>query len=133
MLKHGDIETVLSGDVTYNFTSPAGTFTNFQLIIGEAAAPETPETPTAVEPLTTETIRTWYSNSYLFISCPDDISTDNGSLVIYDMQGKIAYTRRPLSVAPGQTTQLGLNLPNGIYITRVIINGNPFFSKIVVF
>ena len=136
VLKHGDIETVLSGDLIYTFTSPAGTFTNFQLIIGEAASPaipETPDTPTVIEPITTETVKTWYSNSYLYISCPANILTDNGSLIIYDMQGKAVYTNNPFYLAPGETIQLDLNLPNGMYISRVMINGNLSVSKIVIY
>ena len=45
VLRHGAIETNLSKDASYSFTSASGTFTDFQLIIGYN------NTPTGVETL----------------------------------------------------------------------------------
>ena len=125
VLKHGAIETTLSKNASYTFTSAAGTFTDYQLVFGNIA--------TDVEKLTTENLKTWYSNNYLYINCPDVISSDKGKIVIYDIQGKTVYTNNLIYLAPGQTIQLPLNLPKGVYITHVFANNRPYISKIVVF
>ena len=124
VLRHGADETILSKNASYTFTSAAGTFTDFQIVIGNTA--------TGIEPLTNEKLKTWYSNNYMYINCPDGISSDKGSLIIYDLQGKAVYTNNLIYITPGETIQLPLNLPRGVYITRVIVNNQPFVSKIVV-
>jgi hypothetical protein len=127
VLKHGAIETSLSKDVSYSFTSEAGTFTDFELIFGG--------TVTGVEnPLPeNERLKTWYNNNYMYINCPADITTGNGTLTIYDTQGKPVYQNIQLYLTPGQTIQLPVNLPVGMYVTRVLNNNQAFVSKIVVF
>ncbi|MCX6325638.1 MAG: T9SS type A sorting domain-containing protein, partial [Bacteroidia bacterium] len=125
VLKHGTVETILSQNASYTFTSEAGTFTDFQLIFGN--------TVTGVESISKEKLKTWYSNNFLYINCPGEIFSGNGSLVIYDLQGKPVYNNTRLYLTPEQTIQLPLTLPKGVYITRVIVNSKPFVSKIVVF
>lgn len=124
VLKHGTRETVLNKNTFYSFTSASGTYTDFQLIIGN--------TLTSKDDLIKETFKTWYSNNYLYISFPDEIAVDKGSLVIYDLQGKPVYTDNLIYVTPGQTTQLPVNLQKGIYMTRITVNKQQFVSKIVV-
>jgi hypothetical protein len=123
-LKHGAVVTNLSKNASYTFTSAAGTFTDFQLVFGNIV--------TTVEKLTRENLKTWYSNNYLYINCPDVISSDKGKIVIYDIQGKLVYTNNLIYLVPGQTIQLPLNLESGIYITHVIVNNQPYISKIVI-
>lgn len=127
VLKHGLIETNLRKDASYSFTSSAGIFTDFQLIIG------TNNIQTGVETLTKGNLKTWYNNDYLYINCPDEISSEKGRIVIYDIQGKAVYTNNLIYITPGQTIQVPLNLPEGVYITHVTVNDHPYVSKIVVF
>jgi hypothetical protein len=116
--------TNLSKNASYTFTSAAGTFTDFQLVFGNII--------TTVEKPTRENLKTWYSNNYLYVTCPDLISSDKGKIAIYDIKGKMVYSNNLISLVPGQTIQLPLNLANGIYITRVIVNNKPYISKIVI-
>jgi hypothetical protein len=127
VLKHGTEETTLSKDASYSFTAAAGTLTDFQLIIGGI------NTPTVVEPVTTGTLKTWYSKEYLYINFPGDISSDKSSMVIYDLNGKPVYNNNLVYVTPGRTIQIPVSLPKGVYVTRIIINKVPFVSKIAVF
>ena len=127
VLKHGDIETNLSKDVSYSFTSGAGTFTDFQLIIGENKIPKVTGEPTG------EILKTWYSNNYLYINCAGELSSDKGNLTIYDFQGKIVFNNNQLYITTGETIQTPINLPKGLYITRLLVNSHVFVSKIVVF
>ena len=124
VLRHGAIETILSKNAGYSFTSDAGTFTDFQLIIGNIV--------TGVENLAKQNLKTWYSNDYLYINCPYEISSNKGSLIIYDIQGKMVYTNNMIFITQGQTIQLPLILPKGIYVTHIISNSQPFVTKIVV-
>ncbi len=126
ILKHGDDKTNLSQGASYTFASAAGTFTDFQLIIGNY------NIETGVETLTQDKLKTWYSNYYMYINCPSEISSGKGSLNIYDIQGKIVYSDNPFIITAGQTVQLPINLPKGVYIVRLIVNNQPFVSKIVV-
>ena len=107
MLKHGTVETNLSKGTSYSFTSVAGTFTDFQLIFGQT------DIITDVESVTKETLKAWYSNNFLYINCPSENTSDKGSLIIYDIQGKIILNTNPLILTPGQTIQVPLNLPRG--------------------
>jgi hypothetical protein len=125
VLRHGADETTLSKNAVYSFNSAAGTFTDFQLVIGN--------TITGVENLTKEKLKTWYSNNYLYIHCPSVISYDKGNVVIYDIQGKPVYTNNLIYLSPGQTIQLPLMLPKGVYIERIIVNNQSNVSKIIVY
>jgi hypothetical protein len=126
-LKHGLTETRLSKNASYSFTSAAGTFTNFQLIIGSSSI------TTSIKTLTKEKLKTWYNNNYVYINCPDDLLSGKGSLEIYDLYGKAVYTNNLIYISPGQTIQQSVNLPAGVYMLRVLINNQPFVSKIIVF
>jgi hypothetical protein len=125
VLKHGAVETTLSKDASYSFTLAAGTYTDFQLIISKIT--------TGIEKNTTEKLKTWYSNNFLYINCPVDISADKANLVIYDIQGKLVYNNNMISIVPGQTIQLSLGLQKGMYITRITTNIQTLVSKFVVF
>ena len=125
VLKHGAVETTLSKDASYSFTLAAGTYTDFQLILSKIT--------TGIENPTTEKLKTWYSNNFLYINCPVDISADKANLVIYDIQGKLVYNNNMISIVPGQTIQLPLGLQKGMYITRITTNIQTLVSKFVVF
>ena len=75
VLKHGAVETTLSKDASYSFTLAAGTYTDFELIIGGTA--------TVIEKTVNERLKTWYSNNFLYINCPTDIAEGKSNLVIY--------------------------------------------------
>jgi hypothetical protein len=125
VLKHGAIETVLSKDVSYSFTSAAGTFTDFELILGNS------DISTSIEPVTNEKLKTWYNNRFLYLNCPADLLSDRTRLVIYDTQGKMVYNDN-ISLTSGQTIQVPINLPKGLYITHININNQQIVTKIVV-
>jgi hypothetical protein len=125
ILKHGSDNTILSKDASYSFISPAGTFTNFQLIIGSVI--------TDVENTPQEKLKTWYSNNFLYINCPDEMPSGKFSIAIYDIQGKQVYTNNLVYLSAGQRIQLPLSLPRGVYITRISMMRQSYISKIVVF
>jgi hypothetical protein len=125
VLKHGAVETTLIKDASYSFTLAAGTYTDFQIIISKIT--------TAVKKISTDNLKTWYSNNFLYINCPDNISSDNSILEIYDLQGKKVYNDNKVSLVPGQTIQLYLSLPRGMYITHVKANNQIHVSKFIIF
>ncbi|MBK7627191.1 MAG: T9SS type A sorting domain-containing protein [Bacteroidales bacterium] len=126
VLKHGNIETNLSKDATYTFTSLAGTYTDFQLIIGET------NITTEIEKPIDQNFKTWYNNNYLYINTPSEISSEKYNLVIYDLQGKPVYNDNNIFLTAGQTIQLPVILSKGIYIIRITNNSLSLVSKIVV-
>jgi hypothetical protein len=125
VLKHGDVETSLSKDISYSFTSDAGIFSDFEIIVNDIAS--------GVNNLIQNELKTWYSNYYLYMNYPEDIHAENGKLRIYDIQGRRVYTNNNLSIVPGQTTQIPFNSEKGIYITDIEINNRHYSSKIVVY
>jgi hypothetical protein len=125
VLKHGAVETTLGLDASYSFTLAAGTYTDFQLIITDIV--------TAVETQPNEKLKTWYSNNFLYINCPDDLQAEKCNLVIYDIQGKMVYNNNLVYLTPGQTNQLAVSLQKGVYITHLLSDKQRFVSKIVVF
>ena len=125
VLRHGSVETILSKNTSYSFSSAAGTFTDFEIIIGG--------TVTAVEKTGIGNLKTWYINNILYINCPAEIVAGPGNMVIYDIQGKPVYNNTQLYLTPGQTIQLPLKLPMGVYIMRLNLNNQLFVSKIAAF
>jgi hypothetical protein len=125
-LKHGAIETILSQNTTYTFTSVAGTFTDFQLIFSNTT------TGTEILPVKQESLKSWYSNEFLYINCSEEITSDRGRLVVYNLQGKTVHDNPAISLSPDQTVQEPLPLPKGLYITRITVGNREFVKKIVV-
>jgi hypothetical protein len=128
-LRDGAKLTRLFQNTSYSLSSSlaAGTYTDFELIIGGSA--------TDVEKTESynQNFRTWYSNNILYLKCPADISAGNGSLTIYDMQGKLVYQNSSLYLTPAQTIQLPLKLQKGVYVSRVVADNQYYMSKIVIF
>ena len=118
--KHGAIETTLSKDASYSFTLAAGTYTDFQLIISKIT--------TGIEKTTTEKLKTWYSNNFLYINCPVDISAAKANLVIYDIQGKLVYN----SMLTNSETEINTRLSNGIYIVKITNGYAQLKQKLIV-
>jgi hypothetical protein len=127
-LRDGAKMTRLNQNTSYQLPSSlaAGTYTDFELIIGGNA--------TGIEKnnSSTEKFKTWYSNYTLYIECPDDITEDNGTLTIYDIQGKPVYQNTRFILTPGQTIQVTLNLPKGFYISRLAADNQFYISNIVI-
>lgn len=126
-LKHGDVETILNQGAFYAFTSGAGTFTDFELIIGETSV------PTEIENPVNEKIKTWYSKNFLYINCPVEISSGSARLRIYDIQGKPVDDNQIINIIKDQTVQIPYNIKPGIYLVHILTNNQQFVSKIVVF
>jgi hypothetical protein len=127
-LREGTKMTRLNQNTSYPLTSSlaAGTYTDFELIIGSNA--------TGIEKNSNsnERFKTWYSNYTLYIECPDNVTADNGTLTIYDIQGKPVYQNTRFVVTPGQTIQITLNLPKGFYISRLAAENQFYLSNIVI-
>jgi len=125
-LRHGSVDTKLNYGSSYTFTSAAGTFSNFQLIIGDLS--------TGTEPMhgDDEKITTWYNNDFLYINSPVAISSDKARVIILDLQGRVVHDNPNLALSPGNTVQEALSLSRGMYVVQVIVNQKVFASKIVV-
>ena len=124
ILKHGVAETILSENASYSFSSAAGTFSDFQLIFGSGL--------TDYENHTDEKLKSWYNDSYLYFNSPAGMSDTKGRLNVYDTWGRSVYTENNLFLSPGQTIQVPVNLPAGMYITQLLVNNRRYVSKIVV-
>ena len=127
ILKHGSIETILSQGTSYTFSSSTGTFTDFELLIGEE------DITTGEKKHSEEKFKTWYNTDFLYINSPSDISAGSGKIIIYDMQGKPVFNNSKIYLTPDETVQLSMNLPKGIYIVHITLSNQTFTSKIVVF
>ena len=127
VLKHGMVETKINKGTTYTFKSDAGIFSNFEIIIGDNSKSIHSERPPVAK------FNTWYNDSYLYIKCPEEIQGDKGKLIIYDSQGKVVSNNNLISLSPGNTIQVPVNLTRGLYIINIIVGKQPSTSKIVVF
>ena len=123
VLKHGGIQTPLAHNSSYSFTSPAGTFSDFELIIGDEGE--------GLGNLYPERMKTWFNDNFLYIDLPDNIASGSAILTLCDMQGKVVYDTG-IGLISGQSNRLPLNLQRGIYIVRIKLNENSFVSKISV-
>ena len=126
VLKHGDIETTLSQNAAYSFTSAAGTFTDFSLIFGENIS-------TGIEKTTQSDFKAWYSNNYVYINFPGENQSGTGKLTIYDFNGKQVFNNNNLAIVTGQTMQIHVNLNKGFYIINISVNGIQHKAKIIVY
>jgi hypothetical protein len=61
------------------------------------------------------------------------MASGKANLIVYDIQGRPVINNNPISLIPGQTIQLPINLPKGVYITHILFNNQTSVSKIVVF
>lgn len=127
VLKHGSVETTLSKGVSYSFNAAIGTYTDFSIIIGDKNITTDTESPVKLD------FKTWYKDNILYINSPSDVLSEKCRLVVCDLQGKPLYIDNKLSLIPGETIQLPVNLPNGIYILKVLIDNKPYVSKFVVY
>lgn len=126
-LRHGNIKTSLNKNSVYSFTSGAGTFTDFELIFGDEAIKTGEKLPFNGE------LKTWYNNQYLYINSSSEALSGNCNIKIFDMQGKLVFNDSKSSIVTGETLQLSVNIPNGLYIVNVIVNNVSIKSKFVVF
>lgn len=127
ILKHGSTETDLKENSSYAFTSGPGTFKDFEIIFSNDNSTSSDDIIPGSQ------FKTWYKNNYVYISCPDELSSDNGILKIYDTQGRLAYDNNQIYIVPNQTIQIPVNLTNGVYILNILSNKRSFKSKVVVF
>ena len=126
VLKHGSNETILSEGTTYTFTSSIGTFSDFELLIGEESI------TTGDENLPEVKFKAWYSNDFIYINSPSDLASGKGRMTIYDMQGKSVFNDSQLYIVPGETIQVPVNLQEGIYVIHININNQTFVLKVVI-
>jgi hypothetical protein len=124
ILRHGVVETDISKTRRYTFTLSAGVFKDFELIIGGSL--------TSIEKPAGPIFKTWYKDNFLYVICSSDIASDNGSLTVYDTQGKAVYQNSTIFFSPGHTIQIPISLPKGVYVTRVMIKSKTVVSKVVV-
>lgn len=124
VLKHGDFETNFLLNTSYTFTSVLGTFSNFALKISKST--------TEVKDIVKEKIKTWYNDNFLYIKCSVEIPSDKGSMIIFNINGKMVYNNI-VQLEPGQTIQLPLHLQTGLFFAQLITNNQKFISKIILF
>ena len=124
VLRHGSVLTNLGSGITYTFTSGIGTFTDFELIFGSVI--------TGTEVIEMKSLRTWYSNSFVYINCPSDNPGGISDLRIYDMQGKLVLINSDFDLIPSQTSQIPVSFGKGIYIVKLKVGTRTYTSKIVV-
>jgi hypothetical protein len=125
ILKHGGSEKLLTKDISYEFTTDAGTFTDFQLIIinGTVGIDEHSELRAV----------TRYNNQSIFISCSNQIQSGNYCISIYDLNGRIFYKNNFL-LESGAAIQIPVgNLPPGIYLTCLQLENEKYVSKFIVY
>ncbi len=126
-LRHGDVRTVLNKNSTYSFTSGAGTFNDFELIFGNSNLSTSDE-----DNMQNYTVKSWYNKDYLYINSSTEMFSGSTRIVVYDMQGKAVYITNKEYLVPGQTTQIPISLPKGVYIININTNNRSIRSKFVV-
>ena len=127
VLKHGTVETLLGQGTSYTFTSGTGTFSNFELILGEESV------VTGIEKRGLSDFRIWYSENALYINIPADFAEINSRLNIYDLSGRTLYSIQNALLQAGETVQFPVNLPAGVYILNISSEKRRFSGKVVVY
>jgi hypothetical protein len=124
-LKHGSAETKVHAGVSYTFTSGAGTFNNFQLVLGGVS--------TGAGEMNQGSFRTWYRNGQLYIAAPSDLHGDMLEVTVTDMQGRPLLNGMKTAAEAGETSVQPLSLQNGIYIVSIKSAGRVYVSKVAVY
>jgi len=123
VLKHGGIQTPLAQNSFYSFTSLAGTFSDFEVLIGDEGD--------GVGKLNPEKVKTYFYDNFLYIDLPENIASGSAILTLCDLQGKVVYDNR-IDLISGLSICLPMNLQPGVYIARLKLNESSFVAKIPV-
>jgi parallel beta-helix repeat protein len=111
-LIHGTNRIDLKANPNYTFSPPAGTITNMAIEFDLSLT-------TNVERPSIDQTSCWYSKGVVFIKTGITGFENNSSVIIYDVNGKVVFNKRNISLPSGETISIPVNLENGFYITSV--------------
>jgi hypothetical protein len=124
-LKHGAVEVLLGPGSYYTFESDPGTYNDFTLVFENITTGENPPEQ--------QTLKTWYSNNYLYINSTTGIRSGNSRLILYDFTGRQVINNNNLHIVPGETIRIPVNPKKGFYVTDIEIDNIHYKSKIIVY
>jgi hypothetical protein len=123
-LKHGSNVIPLNSSASYSFNLSPGTYNDFSLVLSNIV--------TSAKDTDAGSLKTWYSNSYLFLMIPE-ILQNRAEINIYDFNGKKVFSQNDVSIVGGQTNQVPVNLTKGFYLLDLKYDGRLHKAKFVVY
>jgi hypothetical protein len=123
-LVHGDLKIDLKTNPAYTFSATTGTINNMSIIFENSltgiTVPETDQTSC------------WYSNGAISIKAGQTGFEENSSVLIYDLNGKVVYTKNNVSLGRGEIVKVPVDLANGFYITTIYNKNKKLSKKIII-
>lgn len=102
----------LKANPTYTFHAVAGTKTDMSVEFDMSIT-------TDINIPSKDQTSCWYSKGVVFIKTGMTGFENNSSVIIYDVNGKIVFNKRNVSLPSGETIGIPVSLENGFYITSV--------------
>jgi len=123
-LTHGDKKIDLKGNPAYTFNATAGTINDMSIIFENIS--------TDISIPFEEQTACWYSKGAVMIKPGLTGFEDNSSVMVSDINGRVAYNINNVSMVRGEIFELPVNLNKGIYLITVSNNGLRITKKIVI-
>ena len=124
-LIHGTNRIDLKTNPSYTFSATTGTITDMSIEFDMSLT-------TDINLPSKDQTACWYSNRSVFIKTGLTGFEDNSSFTIYDVNGKVVYSKSNISLSKGETIEIPVSLANGFYLTTIINKNLRFVKKIVI-
>jgi hypothetical protein len=124
-LIHGTNRIDLKANPSYTFSAVVGTITDMAVEFDMSV-------PTDVNVPSKDQTACWYSNGNVFIKTDLAGFADNSTVLIYDLNGKVVFSKSNISLVTGETVEIPVSLNNGFYITSVTNKNIRLAKKMVI-
>jgi hypothetical protein len=124
-LIHGTKRIDLKANPSYTFSAAVGTITDMAVEFDMSV-------PTDVNVPSKDQTACWYSNGNVFIKTDLAGFADNSTVLIYDLNGKVVFSKSNISLVTGETVEIPVSLNNGFYITSVTNKNIRLAKKMVI-
>jgi hypothetical protein len=124
-LIHGTNRIDLKANPSYTFSAVVGTITDMAVEFDMSV-------PTDVNVPSKDQTECWYSNGNIFIKTDLAGFADNSTVLIYDLNGKVVFSKSNISLVIGETVEIPVSLNNGFYITSVTNKNIRLAKKMVI-
>lgn len=124
-LIHGTKRIDLKANPSYTFSAAVGTISDMAVefdmsIVTDVNLPSKDQTSC------------WYSNGSVFIKTGLAGFENNSTVALYDVKGKVVFSKNNICLGRSETVEIPVNLANGFYLTSVINKNIKLVKKIVI-
>jgi parallel beta-helix repeat protein len=115
----------LKSNPNYTFSATAGTISNMAIEFDMSIT-------TKVDVPSIDQSAIWYSNGSVFVKINMAGFENNSAFEVYDVNGKVVFSKNNISVGKGETVEVPVRLDYGFYVTNLINKNARLTKKIVI-